>query len=74
MSKAAKKRNQDRRRDEKRKRKAANAARYASYIGTAQNKKRKGSTVNGKKIPGHPHTSGFCGNIGCKRCYRELNS
>lgn len=73
MSKLAKKRNSDRRRDEKRKRKAANTARFASFIGTAANKKSKGITRPGSRVPGHPHTSGHCGNIGCPKCYPELN-
>lgn len=70
MSTAAKKRNADRRREEKRKRKLANAARYQAMIGTAGNVKRKaGASQPGKKTPGHPHISGECGNIGCRRCF-----
>lgn len=69
MSKVAKKRNSERRKAEKRKRKDANRVRYASYIGTAQNKKKKGRNKSKGKIPGHPHLN-FCGNIGCKRCFQ----
>lgn len=72
MSKAAKRRNKDKRRSEKAKRKAANIARYASYIGTAQNRKKKGSNKSKGKLPGHPH-NGYCGNVGCKKCFPTLN-
>lgn len=73
MSKACKTRNSQKRRDEKRKRKAANTAKFASYIGTSANKKKKGGVNVRSKIPGHPHTSGHCGNIGCSRCFPEMN-
>lgn len=69
MSKVAKKRNSDRRREEKRKRKAANIARFTADIGTSRNKKSKDGTRAQNKLPGHPHTSGYCGNVGCKRCF-----
>jgi hypothetical protein len=73
MSKTAKTRNSLKRAAEKRNRKAANVARYASYIGKAENRKRKGGVIAlGKKIPGHPHKE-FCGNIGCAKCFPELN-
>jgi hypothetical protein len=73
MSKAAKKRNSERRRSEKAKRKAANVARFTSLIGTNANKKKKGANKAKSKIPGHPHVSGFCGNVGCRKCFPTLN-
>lgn len=73
MSKAAKKRNSERRRDQKSKRKAANIARFSSLIGTGANKKKKGGVKAGSRIPGHPHTSGPCGNIGCSKCFPQYN-
>lgn len=73
MSKAAKKRNSIKRKQEKQRRKAANTARYASFIGTVSNRKKKGGSKSKGKIPGHLHV-GFCGNIGCKKCFPTLNS
>lgn len=73
MSKAAKKRNSDRRRSEKAKRKAANVARFASLIGTNANKKKKGANKSKGKLPGHPHINGYCGNVGCRKCFPTLN-
>ena len=73
MSKATKTRNGLKRREEKRKRKSANIARFESYIGTSANKKKKGGVNVRKRIPGHPHTSGHCGNVGCRKCFPELN-
>ena len=73
MSKATKTKNSLRRRTEKRNRKAANIARYASYIGTAANSKRKNGKNVKNNIPGHPHLS-FCGNVGCAKCFPHLQS
>ncbi len=68
MAKAskAKLRSRDRRRREKTARKAANRARYALFIGTEANTKRK-SRKPGATQPGHPHHDP-CGNGACVKC------
>ncbi|MHB8108376.1 MAG: hypothetical protein ACYDH4_13290 [Candidatus Cryosericum sp.] len=73
MSNMAKKKRAEERKSEKRKRKAANRAKYDSYVGTEQNKKRKqaeGASVGVKWS--RCHSSNSCGNPGCKRCFPEL--
>ncbi len=75
MSKATKTKNSLRRRTEKRNRKAANTARYASYIGTSANSKRKNGKNVKNNIPGHPHTKELiCGNVGCAKCFPHLQT
>ena len=73
MSKSAKKRNSENRRNQKAKRKAINIARFASFIGTVANKKKKEGVKAGSRIPGHPHISGYYGNIGCGKCFPQYS-
>lgn len=55
------------RRKQKANRKAANAAKYSSRVGTDSNKKKKG--IGGKQAKQMlARCSGGCGNIGCTRC------
>ena len=73
MSNVAKKRRAEERKSEKRKRKAANRAKYEAFKGTEQNKKRKqaeGASVGIKWSRCRSPKS--CGNPGCKRCFPEL--
>lgn len=71
MSKKAKTKNSLERKKQKHQRKAVNVAKFASYIGTPGNRKKKDGVTIGKKIPGHPHLT-FCGNIGCPRCFPQF--
>lgn len=50
MGKAARSRRKARRDDEKRKRKAANRARYASLVGTEANKKKKNKRLAQRRL------------------------
>lgn len=74
MSKNAKEMQKMRRRNEKAKRKAANSARYDSIKGTAANRKKKSGSDGGSKGPKwcRCHATTSCGNIGCKRCFPNL--
>jgi len=71
MSKKSKKKAQLKRRNEKAARKAAQRARYESYMRSGSNTKSKRSQRNGKKKSGRArnHPFGDCGNPGCRKCY-----
>jgi hypothetical protein len=72
MSKASKKETKQKNLIEKRKRKAANRARYDNLAKLGQNTKstraRRSLKKKGSKLKGtHPYNP--CGNLACKKCY-----
>lgn len=71
MGHASRKRRHDKRKAEKKARKAAKASLYKSYAehGSKRRKKIGGGGVRG--IFNHANTN--CGNVGCKRCFQRLN-
>lgn len=75
--KGARSRHQEKRLQEKRARKAANKARYAELKRLGINGKSKRFKANMKrrrKAATENHIVVFCGNIGCKRCYPDINT
>lgn len=75
MSKKSKALNQQKRLQKKRAIKAANKALYASRKLAGLNSKSKRAIkragIKLVKIVDHPH--GNCGNVGCKKCFKEFN-
>jgi hypothetical protein len=75
MSKKSKLNNREKRLQEKRSRKAANKAKYAELrrlgINSKSKRFKKGQSKKHKSDLGdHPY--GFCGNVGCKKCFPDL--
>lgn len=75
MSKKYKNAQKEKRKQDKRGRKAANKARYAELKRTGQNSKSKRFSKNNKKNrkARTRHATGVCHNIACKRCFPHLN-
>ena len=71
MSKKSKAKSKEKRISEKRKRKAAQAALYASYRDAGQNTKsfRARKAAKASRGPRVRHASGPCRNVGCDRCF-----
>lgn len=70
--KAARKRKHGDKMARRRAEKAARKAKYLSLAGTSnKNKRKKGQAGSGHK---HEHIMANCGNVGCERCFPELNS
>lgn len=71
MSKSAKKRRSDRRRELKRSAKAAKRALYASYSGTGRRAKRVKRSSGPTAQKGN-HAMSNCGNVGCSKCFPQF--
>lgn len=71
MSKKSKANVREKRRSDKRARKATQRARYEGYIKAGKNTKSKRSELNigSNKLRARSHPNGQCGNFGCIRCY-----
>lgn len=77
MSKGAKQRNSERRKNEKRSRKAAQQAKFMALADKEQNSKRFSQKNDGTKqnhMRPRSHPFGNCGNHGCKVCFKSINS
>ena len=77
MSKKAKTKAQDRRRKEKRARKEAMQKLYASWARDGRNRKsarnvRKSKTFC-RSARNFDHPNGPCGNLGCLKCFPQIN-
>jgi hypothetical protein len=71
MSKKARSEASERRRKEKRARKAAQRAKYEAWRDAGQNTKSRRVKIRARKarrFRSERHADGPCGNIGCKRC------
>ena len=73
MSKKAKLKNREKRLQEKRSRKATNKARYAELKRLGINGKSRRFQRKKRVVILENHFYGFCGNVGCKRCFPDLN-
>lgn len=72
MSKSSKQKTREKRRAQKRSQKEARAAQYLEWKLRGQNSKSKRARKQNQKTKGmkqRNHSEGFCGNVGCKRCY-----
>ena len=72
MSKRAKLNNREKRLQEKRSRRAANKARYAEWKRIGVNGKSKRFRRKKRIVIIENHFYGFCGNVGCKRCFPNM--
>ena len=75
MSKKIKAANKEKNLQVKRARKAANKAKYAALMVAGKNSKSYRSIQQGKKsrkINPIDHPNGFCGNVGCIKCFPYL--
>ena len=75
MSKKIKAANKEKNLQAKRARKAANKAKYAALMTAGRNSKTYRSIQQGKKkrkISSIDHPNGNCGNIGCVKCFPDL--
>jgi hypothetical protein len=74
MGRRAKKARSDERRKQKRLRKEAARAQWAAWTSSGDNQKRKRSKLGARKIYHRgSHPQGPCGNIGCIRCFPNLD-
>lgn len=76
--KASRKRSKERRKKEKQSRKAARRAIYAAWRDAGENKKSKRSVLRHKRqarrrLKHFSHPLGPCGNIGCAKCFPDMN-
>jgi len=77
MSKKSRQKRALKRKGEKRARKAAKKAQYEMWARSGQNKKSKRFVLRSKravKINVKKHQVAMCGNVGCKKCFPELNA
>ncbi len=74
MSKSGKTRRKLKRLAAKRAKKAAMRARYEAFKATGQNSKRAVLKRQRKKTVRNQRHLVACGNVGCKKCFPELNN
>jgi hypothetical protein len=72
MSVAARKRRHESKMERKRAIKHARREQYKALAGTSRKTKKVVKRTRGAKLRKHEHAMPNCGNVGCKRCYPQL--